>query len=51
MYEVTWLDPGQQRELTSEAALFDAQGQGWVEITPTNGEGNSLPNTHVHGII
>lgn len=60
LYEVTWLEPAQQRELTSEGALFDAQSRGWVEITPTDkvvncaivadAEGNSLRNTRVHGL-
>jgi len=58
LYEVTWKEPAQRRELTSESALFDAERQGWITITATemvvncpivaDAEGNRLPGTTLH---
>lgn len=58
VYQVTWNDPQQRRELTSESALFDAERQGWITITATetvvncpivaDAEGNRLPGSRLN---
>lgn len=60
IYAVEWLREDRVRELTSEAAVFEAEANGWVSITATDmvvncavvadAEGNHLPGSRVNGL-